>query len=216
MEKKELGFNIKAIMMFEKLSGASFFDINEDNYIFILYTMYLVNHPTSSIPIDSFFNILNANKKLSKKIVSEFESYMKYIEQYREIKKDDEIKENTEVKENPKITDMVMYLIVYCGIDPHYVMYEMDLWEIELYYKAIEGKKKEDMELARFWTYINISPHIDTKKCKSPDKLVPFAWEKEERKNKQIKELENNRFAINNMIGKNIFGESEENTNKDG
>ena len=70
-----------------------------------------------------------------------------------------------------------------------------------------ENKKKEELELDRMWTYLNMSPHIDTKKCKGPDKLFPFPWEKEEKKIKVNQELENNRLAIQNMIGKNIFGE---------
>ena len=76
--------------------------------------------------------------------------------------------------------------------------------------KFAEMNKKESLEKDRLWTYRNISPHINTKKCKSPDKLLPFPWEIQEKKEKQIKELENNRFAIKNMIGKNIFGEPTE------
>ena len=54
---------------------------------------------------------------------------------------------------------------------------------------------------------IKVLPHIDSKKCKSPEALVPFEWEKEARKKKAEQELKNNEYAIKNMIGKSIFGD---------
>ena len=86
-------------------------------------------------------------------------------------------------------------------------MYEMELWEIEPFFKWTEESQKDKWERERLWTYLNIMPHIDSKKCKSPDKLFPFPWEKEEHKKKAEQELKNNEYAIKNMIGKSIFGD---------
>ena len=212
MEKRELAFNFKALMMFEKLSGESYFNINEVNYVFLLYAMYMVKHPYLNMTLMDFANIFGSNKKVTKQLLKEFEEYMVYIRQFTTSNKTEAVdEEGTDDKNaHTTITDIVMYLITACGIDPHYVMYEMELWEIEPYMKFAEMNKKESLEMDRLWTYLNISPHIDTKKCKSPDKLLPFPWEIQEKKEKQIKELENNRFAIKNMIGKNIFGEPTE------
>ncbi len=212
MEKRELAFNFKALMMFEKLSGESYFNINEVNYVFLLYAMYMVKHPYLNMTFMDFANIFGSNKKVTKQLLKEFEEYMVYIRQFTSNNKTEVVDEEEADAKNAHttITDIVMYLITTCGIDPHYVMYEMELWEIEPYMKFAEMNKKESLEMDRLWTYLNISPHIDTKKCKSPDKLLPFPWEIQEKKEKQIKELENNRFAINNMIGKNIFGEPTE------
>lgn len=212
MEKRELAFNFKALMMFEKLSGESYFNINEVNYVFLLYAMYMVKHPYLNMTLIDFANIFGSNKKVTKQLLKEFEEYMVYIRQFTSNNKTEVVDEEGEdaKKAHTTITDIVMYLITTCGIDPHYVMYEMELWEIEPYMKFAEMNKKESLEMDRLWTYLNISPHIDTKKCKSPDKLLPFPWEIQEKKEKQIKELENNRFAIKNMIGKNIFGEPTE------
>lgn len=212
MEKRELAFNFKALMMFEKLSGESYFNINEVNYVFLLYAMYMVKHPYLNMTLIDFANIFGSNKKVTKQLLKEFEEYMVYIRQFTSNNKTEVVDEEGADAKNAHttITDIVMYLITTCGIDPHYVMYEMELWEIEPYMKFAEMNKKESLEMDRLWTYLNISPHIDTKKCKSPDKLLPFPWEIQEKKEKQIKELENNRFAIKNMIGKNIFGEPTE------
>ena len=217
MDKRELAFNFKAIMMFEKLSGVSYFDLTEENYVFLIYAMYMVKHPYTYMQFWDFIKIFGNNKKVTKQMITEFGEYMEYLKQYSDTTPKTEEKDEGETEEKAKqtITDIVAYLITSCGIDPHYVMYEMELWEIEPYMKCAERKKKEELESERLWTYLNISPHIDTKKCKSPEKLIPFPWEKEEQKIKQNQELENNRFAITNMIGKNIFGEPIETTEKD-
>ena len=217
MDKRELAFNFKAIMMFEKLSGVSYFDLTDENYVFLIYAMYIVKHPYTYMQFWDFIKIFGNNKKVTKQMITEFGEYMEYLKQYSDTTPKTEEKDEGETEEKTKqtITDIVAYLITSCGIDPHYVMYEMELWEIEPYMKCAERKKKEELESERLWTYLNISPHIDTKKCKSPEKLIPFPWEKEEQKIKQNQELENNRFAITNMIGKNIFGEPIETTEKD-
>lgn len=217
MDKRELAFNFKAIMMFEKLSGVSYFDLTDENYVFLIYAMYMVKHPYTYMQFWDFIKIFGNNKKVTKQMITEFGEYMEYLKQYSDTAPKTEENNEGETVEKTKqtITDIVAYLITSCGIDPHYVMYEMELWEIEPYMKCAERKKKEELESERLWTYLNISPHIDTKKCKSPEKLIPFPWEKEEQKIKQNQELENNRFAITNMIGKNIFGEPIETTEKD-
>ena len=213
----ELAFNFKAIVMFEKLSGLSYFDINEENYVFLLYTMYMVEHPYLNMTLLDFTKIFGTNKKVTKQILREFEEYMTYIKQFSSNASADN-QDNTKNEEGTKqtFTDIVMYLITNCGIDPHYVMYEMELWEIEPYMRYAEKNKKEELEMDRFWTFLNVSPHIDTKKCKTPDKFYPFPWEEKEKKVKQNKELENNRFAIMNMIGRSIFGDDAETKEENG
>ena len=45
MAERELVLNIKAMIMFEKLTGESYFQINDQNYIYLLYTMYICSNP---------------------------------------------------------------------------------------------------------------------------------------------------------------------------
>ena len=213
MDKRELTLNIKAIMMFEKMAGVSYFDISEENYVFLIYSMYMVKHPYTYMTLLDFTKIFGDNQKVTKQLLQEFEECMNYLNQFINTSKKMEQDNSVETKEERNtqtITDIVAYLITNCGIDAHYAMYEMELWEIEALMRQAEKNRKEELETDRLWTFLNVLPHIDSKKCKTPDKLMPFPWEAEEKKNRQLKEIENNKFAFKNMIGKNIFGETEE------
>lgn len=210
MDKRELTFNFKTMMMFEKLSGQSYFKISEENYVYMLYAMYMAKHPETYMTVMDFANIFGNNKKVTKQMLKEFGELMDYTKQYME-NSNKELKKGKDGKEDEStITDIAMYLITVCGVDPHYVMYEMELWEIEPYMKFAERNKREELEQQRLWTYMGVMPHIDTKKCKSPDKLLTFPWEVENHKEKTEKELKNNEYAIKNMIGKSIFGDKDE------
>lgn len=70
-------------------------------------------------------------------------------------------------------------------MEPHYVNYELDIWEMGQYFDMIDLKTKKELIEKRFWTYLNMAPHIDTKKCKGPESLIKFEWEQEQ-KNKAI------------------------------
>ena len=96
-------------------------------------------------------------------------------------------KENEEVEELT-MTDIVSTLIVRYGVDAHYVMYEMELWEIQPYINAADIQRKNDLVTQRFWTYLTIAPNINTKKIRGPEDLVPFEWE-EKKEDKIRKKL---------------------------
>lgn len=82
-------------------------------------------------------------------------------------------------------------------------MYDMRLWELAPLAKSMEEKGKIDLVEKRFWTYLNICPHIDSKKIKGPEDFLPFPWEKENKKNKSIKFMEDNKDAIIAFFNKN-------------
>ena len=56
--------------------------------------------------------------------------------------------------------------------------------------------RKMDLLDKRFWTYMQIMPHIDTTKVKSPEKLFQFNWEKDENNDKIKKDLDEKTKAI--------------------
>lgn len=209
MAERELVLNFKAMMMFEKLTGESYFQINDQNYIYILYTMYISNNPHIYMTMDNFVKVVLNNKKIFKRYVSEWSEKIFFLNQFYNAPKNEEDSKSDGDNKPLTITDIAFYLITKCGIDPHYVMYEMELWEIEPFIKWTEENHKDEWERERLWTYFNIMPHIDSKKCKSPDKLFPFPWEKENIKKKTEQELKNNEYAIKNMIGKSIFGDDD-------
>lgn len=66
-----------------------------------------------------------------------------------------------------------------CGIDPGYVLDNMELYEIEALIDNLWMKDKESWEQARLQAYItaqvNFTKHIDMKD------ILTFPWEKEEK-----------------------------------
>ena len=200
----KININMKTIMLFEEMSGKSFYDMDNTDIYLLIYCAVVVNN-NITITYSHFKNIMN-NEKIARELFSKCQSELDFIEQFNKKKED----VNNEVKsdEKPdKLTNIINLLILQYGVDINYVMNEMKVWELSPMVKALEEKAKSDMVEKRFWTYLQICPHIDSKKVKSPEDLLPFPWEKDERKQRNLKELENNRFAIQNMIGKNIFGE---------
>ena len=95
-------------------------------------------------------------------------------------------------------------MIVQYGVDAHYIMEEMELWQIEAMFRAVENTVKSKYEEERLWTYLTILPQVDGKKLNKPEKLLPFPWEKEEKIKRDENNIKNNEYAVKNLIGRNI------------
>lgn len=201
----KMRLNIKSICYFEKISGKSFFGFGEEDIMYLLYATFFINNPDTNITFSVFTNILG-NEQISKWMVNKYQDVLATIYQFNQSQEGNK-EEKFSMDNSHTMTDFATSLIIDYGMDAKYVMYDMDIWEIQEYYEAINTHIRKEMELERFWTYIKVLPHIDSKKCKSPEALVPFDWERDTKKKKQQQDLENNRFAIMNTIGKNIFGE---------
>lgn len=174
----KIKLTIKACCLFEQMTGKSFFHCEtQDDVLHILYAMYVTaNDAMTSYKV--FLSMLE-NKKLAKSLMKEYNDICKYLEQlnlakkiesYNQGKKDDD--------EGATITNIASSLVVLHGLDPHYVMNEMQMWEIIPYFEAAETKRKAELVDKRFWTWLTICPHIDSKKIKSADQLFKFDWEK--------------------------------------
>lgn len=201
----KININMKTIMLFEEMSGKSFYDMDNTDIYLLIYCAVVVNN-NITITYSHFKTIMN-NEKIARELFSKCQSELDFIEQFNKKKVDTDVAKEDKAEKPDKLTNIINLLILNYGIDVNYVMNEMKIWELSPMVKALEEKAKSDMVEKRFWTYLQICPHIDSKKVKSPEDLLPFPWEKDERKQRNLKELENNRFAIKNIIGKNIFGE---------
>lgn len=206
MDDVNFKFNIKSICYFETLTDKSFFEITDEDIFDMLYSIYMVNNPDKMLKRETFMNIIQRRDILTW-MINEYSKFSEIISQFKipeqDNKSDNIISDDTK---KIRISDYVSTLIIEHGVDPHYIYYEMDIWEIPILFEAIDTKIKKELTDKRFWTYMSISPHIDTKKCKAPDVLIPFEWEKENKKKNREQELKNNAFAIKNMLGKSIFG----------
>lgn len=208
LSKYKMSLNIKAICYFEKITSKSFFNFSEEDAIYLLYSCFLINNPETKISFNVFMNIMQ-NEQIAKWASTQFQDALGIIQQFNK-SIEGQKEEKFSMGQTSTMTDFATSLIIDYGMDAKYVMYEMDIWEIEEYFEAVNTHIRREMEMERFWTYIKILPHIDSKKCKSPEALVPFDWEKEMKKKKDEENLKNNEYAVKNMIGRNIFGDKKE------
>lgn len=181
--KYNIRLNIKAIIRAEQLLQKPFTQIDytdPDELKTLLYCVVLANNDV----IFTFgeFCYLTENEKLLCGMLKEVEKYNRMLDQFavQSSKSDPD-----EIGDSPYIKDLAGMLVL-AGMDAHYVMNEMELCDIPVFAEALDKKKREDMEAARLWTFLTISPHIDTSKIRSVEDLFPFPWEIE----KQQKEAE--------------------------
>ena len=202
--------NIRSICYFEKLTNKSFFTMGEDDIFDMFYSIYMANNPDKKMRREVFMGIIEREDIFSwmmGKYLDAAKIWSQFKDVYVEENKD---KDNGNVQVS-KMCDYVSTLIIEYGVDAHYIYYEMDMWEIAQLFDAIDNKVKRDLEMQRFWTYLNICPHIDSKKVKSPEQLIPFEWEKEEKHKKQLNDINNNAFAVKNLIGRSLVKKQEDN-----
>ncbi|WP_321331886.1 hypothetical protein [uncultured Bacteroides sp.] len=160
---------IKGIIRAEQLLKKPFNDINYNNEHDLLCMLYCISGEQCTLEV---YKEAIRNKYLREQ-VKELERYSKVMQQFTE--------------ESPKKEGKSGYLselagmLIVSGIDANYVMNELELQDISFIVKAIEKKKKEELEEHRLWTYFQIAPHIDTKKgVNSPRTMYTFPWESEE------------------------------------
>lgn len=184
------------------MTGKSFFAANTvDDILHLLYCTLVVNNDDLFMTYKTFLQFIE-----DKKILNWLEREYKKVSDYNaQIKVDTEEKtEESEEKEPPRMTEIASTLIMTYHIDAHYVMYEMELWEIPMYFEMGAEIAKKDLIEKRFWTYIQILPQIDGKKIKSPRQLIPFEWEEKEIKANAEKQMKNNMTAIKANIGRTL------------
>lgn len=210
--KYNFRLNIKSCCLYEQITGRNFLKLNaEDDVLALVYCCLVANNPSLMMTY-KVFQTLMEDKKVSKWVTKEYERISAYNAQIRtkEIKaQQEEDEEKKEEAEALTMTDIASTLIVRYGVDAHYVMYEMELWEIEPYLVAADIQRKNELVTQRFWTYLTIAPNINTKKVRSPEDLVPFDWEK---KDKDIKKTldENTAAAVAFLTGNKRKEEKED------
>lgn len=181
----KIKLNIKSIITAEKLLKKPFgkFDLNnEEEWITLAYAMVISNNE-ETYTLQTFKGF-TGNKKLWNEIIKGITREFQYIGQYSEEQKEDKEEKQSDIS----ITDVASMMIAN-GIAPDYVN-EMRTIDIADMLKAIEEAKKEKMESDRFWTFYVMAPHIDMKKIKSPEDLITFPWEAEEKKKKRDDDFE--------------------------
>jgi hypothetical protein len=189
--------NLQAIRVAEKLLKKPFgeFDLSDENTsLTLMYAMVSENNE-EVFTKDQFKYILEM-RKMRSQIQKAVSDEMAYIDQFK-----GEVSDNKE--KTPYMGDLAALLITF-GLDAHFVLYEMKLFEMGDYLKAIDEHKKEQMERDRLWTFYTILPHVDHKKLKKPQDLMPFPWEKEEIEKEALEQLKKDEEMFNKFMKSTI------------
>lgn len=189
--------NLKAICLFEQIRDKSFADIDmelEEDVVAISYSLYIESTSTV-ITFEQFQESVLSSEEAAESILNPVSEALRYANQTIMMSATVTPASRCDAEENVRISNIAGSLIINGCLSPHYVMREMDLWELPIYHKAIEDNRRERMEEKRMWTYLSMAPHIDTDKIDSPKKLYAFPWEEETSRQEREKELEEG-FAI--------------------
>lgn len=183
MEDISIKLNIKSCILFEKLTNKSFqdFNIESEEEIFQLIYCSLIANNQIKVTYEVFLTMLE-NKYFLKNVISNFEKEMAILQQFKgnqEIEEENEDSEESEEKTKVSYEDLSNNLIIEYGVDPHFVLYKLEIFDILGLTKAIERHIRAEMEDKRFWTYLQVSPNINTKKCRTPQAFMPFPWDKD-------------------------------------
>lgn len=187
--KYKFAINIKSCIAYEQITGKSFFDISTaEDYITLAYCSFVENNDVK-ITLGAF-KVLLEDEEVAKWMNASMEKISKFNAQFN---KQNNVEPTSGDSDNGdtkmRITDIATSLIIQYNIDIKYVMNDLDIWMIQHLFQTAENVKKNELIEKRMWAYLTILPHIDGKKINSPEKLLPFEWEKE-KNNKRTKKEE--------------------------
>lgn len=192
-----INLNMKTLVLFEEMAGKSFYSLDAEDFELLIYCSLVTNN-NQKLTYPQF-KIVMKNMDIASTLYTKCQKEMDFMTQFNKAQKDDT---GTTTNDTSRISDIINLLIINYNVDINYVMEKMRLWEIAPMVRAIEEKAKADMTEKRFWTYLQILPHIDGKKVKSPEKLLPFPWEKETERENNLKFMDDNKDAIKAFFNK--------------
>lgn len=195
----KLKITLRSIILFEKMVGHSFFDLRDDETPQLIYCVVRANNK-----FNYAFNVFMGmfeNKRFSETVITGFTNIFELMQQLMPNNiEQPKGGEQQEEKESVMVSDLASRLIAVVGVDAHYVMDEMELWEIEDIFKAFEQKERNRMEENRLWTYFTLLPNI-TKKNFKPSDMIQFPWEKSEQEKAAQSNFKKHEDIIRGVLG---------------
>lgn len=194
---------MRAIMMFEKMTGKDFTDFADLEDIDTLMYCSFVCSTGIKITLDAF-NIMLEDERFAKGLADKWEKIGNYLEQFKG--KEEPADQENKDKTHYSLTTAINTLIFDYGLDADYVLNKMDLWEIEVLFKGAEEHYHNSMEDKRLWAYIGMLPNVDKKHSQNftPQKMLEFPWEKSKNKKAAEDRLEKEKARIASTVGMNI------------
>lgn len=208
----KIRLTVRSCIFYEQLTGKSFFAFGqegttEDDVLYMMYSLLIANNDL--VLTFNSFKVLYGDQSFSKWLNEVFKDAMEMNSQFNRNDDDDEAEEadgeeSVDMKK-ATITNVAAYLIGANHMSAEYVNDKMSLFEIKNYMKAIEKAEQNRLIEKRLWTYLAIAPHIDTKKIKSPQKLLPFDFEKKNYDKEKLEDLRRHKDEINKVVGSNMI-----------
>ncbi|WP_281674308.1 hypothetical protein [Porphyromonas asaccharolytica] len=168
---------IRDLLRYERLLGRSIFADEPDGATLIYcttteaYTRYTLDEWSRTTLGASVFMAKEA-KELARELAS--------LQQYSGLDTRDERSEVRDEKSEVRtLTDVVTELLTEGVVPADYLLERAELWELTIYIEATQRKRQQRLERQRLWSYMGLLPHIDSKKIKRPEDLIPFSWDEE-------------------------------------
>lgn len=168
---------LKKIIEFELLRKHSFNSFAAENLDDVIALSYCLKSRREKAQL-SFEKVLKLTKENPDLIGEAFEDIGKellYLAQFRETLSEVEKTEGKGKEQKEIFVKDIVGRLTLSGVSLTYLMNECELYEVGFLVEALDKKTREQMELQRFWNFIQLSPHLD-KKTTMRD-LIEFPWE---------------------------------------
>ena len=191
-----LKLNLKSIILFEKTYKKSFYDLEESDYSKLLYCMFRANN--DFLYTYEVFTTMLQNKRFAMQAFGELEKILELMPKEDFETKDASIEEE---ESHPFVSEFAAKLIVNVGVNADYVFEKMELWQMKDLFQAFEEKEKNRLTEDRLWAFLQMSPWLDSKKKVTPEKLLPFTWEKENQEKAVQSDFKAHEDIIRGVLG---------------
>lgn len=164
----KLKYTLRALFIYEQITGKAFeLKTITDEYLFF-YCVLMANNPDSSLTFEELIEAIDEDMG----IMVEFQNFLK-----KELEKQQLfITNNTDAKKKVLTTkEIYSALVIEGGLDPEYVLDEMQMYELEPLISNLHKKDRNSWEQARMIAYV-IAQCNSTKKLKPTD-IMQFTWD---------------------------------------
>src|ERR1035437_7715343 len=162
--KLKIAITLKSIIRLEQLLKKPFGSVDfsdTEQMIPFLYCCAICNNDTSLTLAQ--FEELCTSPQIWSKFYKAFKKESEQLAQFQQYV------EGQGTDEAPTyLKDIIPSLILSGGLHPNYVLNQLELCDVPMFFEAMNQRDRSRMESDRLWTYLTMLPHIDGKKLKSP------------------------------------------------
>ena len=177
--------SLKQIIRWEQLRRKTFNAFDTAVADDVIALMYVTSKPSDidDSLFDTYKEVASEKPALVKKHADEIGRYFAYINQFAEKAPEEPIDPMALKSEEPvddskvSISEVAMNLL-YSGVNAQYLMDDVELCDLPMLARGSESAMRRKLEDHRLWTFLMVSPYLDSS-CKKTTDLYPFPWEEE-------------------------------------